>query len=537
MSIPNRFRPWAYIGLIRLIILLFLFLNTCDGNGGEGRKHKPAKGMPVTIVGTVQFEDQDYDASGFKGKTLKPVRSAMVEVVQNTDGAVLASGETNQNGSYDLTFTNNGAAGVYISVLARDMDNTVEVRDTGGALYAISSPVIEDTSADHFNIDLTASLTAAGGVFNILDIFLEAAEFIEDLAGTKPPLVTALWETGSCSGTFFTPLLNTISILGGCNGDTDEYDDTVLLHEYGHFIAAHYSRDDSPSGDHFLDDHTQDIRLSWSEGWGSFFFAAVLGDPLYVDTIGTVANIAFDIEELSSPMMELSTLSTLAVYTTNELSVAAVLWDILDASPDEVLAGGGDTVSAGMDPIWDVITNYLTCTTCGINNVSFEDFWDGWFTQGYDLMTEMEIVAADRKMALEADPFEPDDILPGGAGITVNGAVQFHTLFPAEDRDLASFSASSGVPYTIETRGLTNGADTYLEILDADGIVLDSNDNADQKNYSNNCCPPNDALTLSSKGVFTPSTAGNYSIRVRQSPDAPPSAGLYGGYELRVTSP
>jgi hypothetical protein len=537
MMLARRFRSGSSFIPVGFFFSVLLSLNGC-GDGSNGKdKEKPGSGIPVAIAGTVQYEDRTYDINGFTGTILKSIRKAVVEVVRNTDGAVLVDGATGQDGSYRLTFMNTGAAGVYVRVLAQEADNIAVVRNTAGELYAITSRVIDDTSAGQFNIDLTASLNAAGGVFNILDVFLEAAEFVEGLAGTKPPLITALWEAGGCSGTFFTPVFDTISILGGCDGDTDEYDDTVLLHEYGHFIAASYSRDDSPSGDHFLDDPTQDIRLSWSEGWGNFFFAAVRGDPVYVDTIGTVANIAFEIEELRSPMTDLSTLSTLAVYTTNELSVAAVLWDVLDASPDETLAEGVDAVSAGMNPIWDVIANYLTCTTCGINNVSFEDFWDGWFTQGYGLVNEMEIVTADRKMALAADPSEPDDTLPGGAAITVNGAVQTHTLYPAGDIDLASFFALSGVPYTIETRGLTNGADTYLEILDADGIVQDSNDNWDHKSYSNNCCPPNDALTLSSKGVFTPSTAGTYSIHVRHSQDAPPSAGLYGGYELRVTSP
>ena len=166
---------------------------------------------------------------------------------------------------------------------------------------------------------------------------------------------------------------------GGCDGDSDEYDDTVLLHEYGHFIAGQFSRDDSPGGVHFLDDTSQDIRLAWSEGWGTFFPAAVRDDPLYVDTVGNVANIAFEIENLSSPLTDLEDLSSIAVFTTHEISVASVLWDLLDTSPEEVLTDGLDTVSSGMDPIWDVTVNYLPCISCGITAVSFEDFWSLFF--------------------------------------------------------------------------------------------------------------------------------------------------------------
>ncbi len=554
MSISTRFRLWHYFTVAGLLLPLLLSLNGCGGKGDD-RMNKPGSGTPVTVTGTVQYEDRTYDTGGFTGKTLKPVRSAVVEIVRNADEEVLASGATQQDGSYSLTFTHTGTAGVYVSVLAKESDDTVVVEDTSGVLYAIKSLVIDDSAAGSFNMNLNATVTAGGGVFNILDVFLEAADFIFNLTGESPPLVTAIWEAGSCNGTFFSPSFNTIDILGGCEGDTDEYDDTVLLHEYGHFIAAHYSNDDSPGGAHFLNENTQDIRLSWSEGWGHFFAGAVREDPLYVDTIGDQATIVFEIEELSSPMMELSTLSTLALYTTNELSVSAVLWDIFDTTPGEILAGGTDVVSAGMIPIWDVIANYLTCTTCSVINVSMEDFWDGWFncpvcaTVNHGSQTGMETVVADRKMALTADSFEtlggkPDDNTTANASTIAVGVSQSHTLYPAGDVNYMSFTASGSMQYTIQTLGLTNGADTLLEVLDTNGTtVLESNDNADGETYNTSCgviffnCPSNDDQTLSSQVTFNPSAPGTYYIRIRSSPDAPPSAGVYGGYQIQVTFP
>lgn len=69
----------------------------------------------------------------------------------------------------------------------------------------------------------------------------------------------------------------------------------------------------------------------------------------------------------------------------------------------------------------------------------------------------------------------------------------------------------------------------------------------DSASTSNNCgvnpftgisnCPPNDATTLASKIVFTPSQNGVYYVRVKRSPSAPPSAGVYGGYQIQITSP
>ncbi len=535
----------------------FVILALCSaGCGGKSSKNA-GSGRPVTIAGTVQYEDRTYDSAGFNGTILKPVRNAVVEVVRDADAAVLANGSTDTNGGYSLAFANTGTSGVYVRVIAQTADSTVSVRNFSGALYAIRSLVIDDSMADNLSgVDLTTTMANIGGVFNILDVFLGTSEFIAALNGAPPPPVIGLWEAGNCDGTYF-QTDDTIHILGGGNkkscpavwGDTDEYDDSVLAHEYGHFISAHYSRDDSPGGNHFLNDNTQDIRLSWSEGWGDFFSSAARNDPLYVDTKGSVANFSFNLEDLSFGALD--SLATVAIYTTNEISVAAVLWDIFDASPP---VEGWDAVSAGMGPIWDVIANYFRCTSCKITNVSFEDFWDGWFNcpvctpTNHDSQAAMETLVADRKMALTADGFEPDDTAATAAPITVNGAAQTHTLYPAGDPDYVSFSATAGMQYTVKTSGLANGADTFLEVFKPDGTTLiTSNDDATAVSKSATCgvnsvtqvsnCPPNDATTLSSIVVFTPAATGTYYIRVSQSASAPPSAGAYGSYDLKVTSP
>ena len=526
---------------------LLLFLAACANNdSGGGTIGKSGSGISVTVSGRVWYEDRIFDHTGFTGKALRPVRDAVLEVVRESDLEVLVVGSTTGEGTYELTFSNSGVAGVYISVLAADADNRVSVENGSGAVYAIRSTTIDDSTDGPFVADLTATMEDAGGVFNILDVFLEGASFTQTLAGDFPPPVTAIWSPGSCDGTYFDPLGHSIRILGGCEADSDEYDDTVLLHEYAHFLTDQYSRDDSPGGIHFLDDNSQDIRLSWSEGWGNFFPAAVRGDPLYVDTVGNVAGIAFEIEELTSPMTELSLLGELAVYTTNEVSVAAMLWDIFDESPQEAPGGEEDGVSVGMEPIWDVFLNYLPCETCNISNVSFEDFWDGWMNRGHGFLSEMEGLASSRKMALMSDGFEPDDLESESILISVDGDAQSHTFYADGDVDYLWLDVAAGKTYSIETLGLSNGADTHIELFDSNGFLVDQNDNADGITYNPFCgvnsfflistCPANDETTLSSRIVLTSFSDGTYSVRVSRSVDAPPSAGRYGGYQIRVTS-
>src|SRR2546425_10971704 len=96
--------------------------------------------------------------------------------------------------------------------------------------------------------------------------------------------LTVYWEVGAVDGTYFDADDRSIHLLGS-SLDTDEYDDDVILHEYGHFMAKVFSQNDSLGGTHFLTDHTQDIRLAWSEGWATFFSSAARGNPLLVDTL------------------------------------------------------------------------------------------------------------------------------------------------------------------------------------------------------------------------------------------------------------
>jgi len=164
-----------------------------------------------------------------------------------------------------------------------------------------------------------------GGAFNILyDIYL-ANEYIRNETGrnTVPSTtsnnttwwvankVTAYWKagfnpytyiySGSTSGvSFYSQGTNNLFILGGINGnvrtaDTDHFDDSVILHEYGHFLEDNYGNSQSPGGSHD-GNFIIDPRLAWSEGWANYFQSAVISQTddvpgtdrpkYYIDTYG-----------------------------------------------------------------------------------------------------------------------------------------------------------------------------------------------------------------------------------------------------------
>ncbi|MBI3607956.1 MAG: pre-peptidase C-terminal domain-containing protein [Nitrospirae bacterium] len=462
-------------------------------------------------------------------------------MVRAADGAVLASTATDSTGVFSLTFTNSAGPGIYLRVLSLTANSSVHVAvtDTAGNLYAAAGASFNERTAIPTTVSLTAPVVTAGneaigGAFHIMDRFIDGSEFVRTLSGQVPPLVTARWEIGT-GGTFYDSDLDQISVAGGSGlqtGDHDEYDDSVLLHEYGHHIANHFSRDDSPGGVHFLSDNTEDIRLAWSEGWATFFAGAVLDSPNYVDTVGgdppSNSASAFDLETRAagSPL----------TYTTNEGAVATVLWDIFDQSTTEAFDGIGGQMAG----IWDVVANALPAAS----TVSMEDFWDGWFTRGHGFATEMQSVTDDRQMGFSQDPSGTNDTAVCITPLALNTSLN-ETLYSATatDVDYVCVNLTQGTSYTIETINLSNGADTFLQILNDQMTMIASNDNGtDTANYSQ-CqtpgvpCPPNDGTSLASRVTLTPSASGTYFVKITRSANAPPSAGTYGSYTLRLTSP
>lgn len=529
---------------LSLIILSFflLFITGCrDDNGSStttnigcgGTNSSNNNGTGKSISGRITYEDKTYNNNGFTGTvTFKPVRCAAVELVRNADSTILSSTSTDSAGAYSLIFINPGSPGVYVRVIAETDSVIVKNNINANAVFAVKSDIIDETANEIFtkDIDITIS-SGAGGAFNILDVLTDGVLYLKGLTVTIQPKLAAFWETNSCDGTFFDSSGNSIHLLGGCKGDTDEYDDDIILHEFGHLIAVNFSRDDSPGGEHFLNDNTEDIRLAWSEGWAHFFSSAIRGNSSHVDTVLNAAS-SFEIEG-PSRLGSTINLNSSSVYTTSEVSVAAVLWDIFDSANEPLF----DALSLGINPVWDVFSNYLISPS--VSSVSIEDFWDGWFVRGHNSSAEMLNITTDRKMELFLDGFESDNSTNTTRKIAI-GSTEHHTLYPAGDQDLVAFDVTQGQGYTIETLNLSNGADTYIEILGSDGItIIASNDNRDGKSYVINCqkCPSNDNTTLSSSISIVASTTGTTFVRVSRSPSAPDSAGVYGSYDLKVSSP
>jgi len=511
----------------------------------------------LTLMGTARYEDREYDLNGFTGEIRsKAIRNTVIEVVAIDGFQVIGTGATDASGKFNLTADNSkNQGGVYLRVISRtDPSHTekIEVRNnsTEAAFFAFASPALDDSASEAFSAtqDLLVTTDEIGGAFNIIDVMSDASALVqatglscpEPYPTCVPPLAKVYWEPGSLEGTFYDSGADAISVLGGgFGGDTDEYDDVILAHEYAHFILSKFSRDDSPGGQHDLFDNTQDIRLSWSEGWASFFAFAVLKSPLYIDTVQGGTLISLNNEDYSGAFKSGPPLSALAIYTTSEVAVSGVLWDVIDG----INGGEAEELDLSFKEVFQTILDFPTNKP-----TSLETFWTTFesATSTESFADDLQNILRERKISLFADSGEAAE-----SELVVNGARQTHTLYqngadPAGDLDAIPFSAISGTTYILRTFNLNSGADTFLSILGPSSEPIATNDNASGLTYPScgvnpltglSTCPANNTSNLASTLTFTAQQTGPFTAEVRRSEAAPPSAGLLGAYEIELTSP
>lgn len=342
----------------------------------------------VTISGTAQytarepFGDKSNGGLGAPGSA-RPIRRAEVRVT-NSSGEVVQCTETDGSGAFSFTLPR-GDGQFLVSVNSRANNNyfkaTVFNAPEQNVFYAITQNVIASSSQNLGTLTANGDGDVLGGAFNILDQILEANDFLRSKVGncsssfsecpnfTVAPKVNVYWEAGFNPGSYFAgtgplsfylPGYSRLFILGGVNGDvnssdTDHFDNSVILHEFGHFLEDVVFKSDSPGGEH-NGNKVIDPRLAWSEGWGNFLQGAVQGSNYYMDTMGNVSGstsyiFRIDIEDLvtSGPSKSNDVAEFAGEGNFREFSVTRLLYDVTDA----VDAGDdGDDVGDGFAEIW-----------------------------------------------------------------------------------------------------------------------------------------------------------------------------------------
>jgi len=267
------------------------------------------------LTGNAMYQKVDVTDFGLdiEHATLRPIRNARIEVYEA--GRVISVSDTDNNGEFVVAIPPDATDMIIRAVSRlRTVDLKVEDNTNASQFYYISSAEIDmrDRPARVSLVDRTRK----SGAFNILEQIQRSNDFVHaaDPQFQAFPFVI-FWsernqkQTGITSPkdgligtTFFSLTSSTAYILGDRNTDSDEYDDSVLIHEYAHMLAAKFSRDDSIGGAHRPGDNL-DPRVAWSEGWANFFSAAVRNDSVYRDSSGPGGSnvLRFDLEDNYPP--------------------------------------------------------------------------------------------------------------------------------------------------------------------------------------------------------------------------------------------
>ncbi len=458
-----------------------------------------------TVTGRFLYEDRVWDQFGYTGTVQNlPIRFADVEVVKSGGGGgVIAAGSTDADGNYSILVTGqNNNINLYVRCLSATDNSTdyhITVADTfvrTGGTTDITASVIHSITTDTVthntsnpNLDMGDYLiqdTTGMGVaqaFNMLDNAVDGFDFLASPDGiarypTAGEFVVFGWDPPQGSGGsnyFWQGIFITANESGG---DTDGWSDTVILHEMGHWANDMFTRDDNPGGSHFLGDNNQDPRLSYGEGYATFYCAQVRefraprlnpdGQPVddhvsfYADlaippalpTPGSL-EFAYDFEtglfQTGTPIGQLG--------TANETNVTSVMWDIVDGvdTPDESPGVDDEPGDDSGALSWAVLQNYMTLQGGPGNWITIEDYYDGWFaTHGAGFM-QAEVDSAFIGLACMkffADANEPDGDIGSAPLETV---LRFTSI------------AGSGV----KINEIDQGPNDSIEFLNSDTVAVD----------------------------------------------------------------
>ena len=335
-----------------------------------------------TVSGSLMRIDKPITASGYGADVMVPVVDFYVELRE----ADLVFDDT-----IDGTYTDENGQFTFPRFCEGDglFDDTLELyvwfrAATSAARVTDSSWIDEEytyetgeisTGGGNLTFDMELNATQSA-VFNILAAAGAATDFwyLHDVDDSKIGPVQIHWEPGyGDDGSYYRGFWDEITIADDPS-DPDEWDDSVIIHEWGHFADDKRGCDGSPGGPHNVTG-TYGTDLAFGEGYPDYYQAAVRdwrGDAnagIYLDVPGSGSSLFVDLESLA-PAIPRS--------QRNEFAVAAALWDLYDGGAD-----GQDLVQHGQTPIHSVYTwNEFTNQGFFDSDCDFENYLRAWSDAG-----------------------------------------------------------------------------------------------------------------------------------------------------------
>ena len=333
-----------------------------------------------------------YNSKSNHNETIPLIELHLLERIGSTEH-LLAITSTDQSGYFSFMYTKN------LDLLNKSLSFFIEIIFTGPALqlwkYSSSGQNQVSGAVYTVNIDLNTSFSPdihlseflipyGSWSYELAHIFRSITLgwlWIDnlDITARAPQQIHVLYSADS-PGTYYSPyavinneytkyVINLLGINYSSTHDDDGWDDTVILHEYGHHVEMTYDIQNSPGGPHYYYT-TVSPGFAHAEGFPTFFASVVLNSSIYRDTQGnSFDGINLETGRKSSSDSSNNTLEDLfGPY--GETSVLALYYDLLDAhNGDDIDNDGiGDSITLPVDNLFNVFFNYRTINGLGVTN-------------------------------------------------------------------------------------------------------------------------------------------------------------------------
>lgn len=429
--------------LLCLGIPLLLWLSGCDSSS-------PTRVHPVThssssdatveqvlVQGRVTFDQiPNDDASGhllFDEIYPAPVKQALIDAVSLDGNTLYFSSITSATGEYALLVPSNTQVQIRVWAIYENIKNAswrAQVVDNtqGDRTYALLSDAI-NTGNSNKTVDIHASSGFGGDTyktvrssapFAILNALYDGFELVAEQYNGPFPELTVAWSTNNIAITSNDPnaikagfigssfYINQdsaakIFLLGHVDNDADDYDRSVILHEFGHFIMDNLSRSDSVGGS-YSPGAKLDMRVSFNEAMSNVFAAMIDQQPNYRDVFGAQQALvqSFNIEDQQ------------ANNSNGWYSIESLSWllnDMIDEQDD-----GLDTIALGWDGLYQILTHPSILHFDGVMSIypilaTARELFPSWIGTIDGLATQQQIQVT--------DAYGTEEINNGGNGVTL----------------------------------------------------------------------------------------------------------------------
>jgi hypothetical protein len=525
------------------LCLLGLLLCGCPGDESDNKKKPgpsglnpifvigPVGGSPdpdgganaaLVITGQVTFDRLPVTASGLGSTaTVLPAVNVLVEAVRHNDMFdVIATTTTDTAGNYTLNLNLNYdfyMRARTISGTGVDIDRVYHNQTSPPIPHAAVGSILNRAAGGQtVNLHALSSLTQnRAGAFAILDTVqrLRAAA-----AATFPSLggLDIYWSEGGnlATGTdeFGPNARPLINLAGGTradpgNTDHDEFDEGVIAHEWASFLQLTQSRDNNFGGVHFGEELL--FTSAYSEGVVTAIGMALLGDPLYRDTLGYpggTTSLQFEFH------CESGVIPGTGVGYGNEFRVTRATWDLFDGGTGSPADGDADP---GNIALGDFLASFADLQA---RAAPYEVAWMASLLQ--ELIDDARLTIADANTIMTAqggqfppsggaDPFPA--VLVVGAAAT-NGSLDAwsganpNPILGPQANGVWRFELAVAQTVTIDVINNTGGYSSQAHRLDLQLIDLQRNTVAQHTGNA------------ADKSITVNLAAGTYIVRVQHLP-------------------